>query len=188
MSKSLKHFLLTILTFSAGSVPAYAHPFHWAGEAIGFGSGLLHPFSSSDHILTMLAVGLWICRSGRGRAVVSLALSFLALLLLGGGLAVVSLEIAYAETLMYASVLVLGLLLASGLTVHWALSLPVIASVAVFHGYVHAFDIWLDADALGYTAGFMLATLMQLAIGVAANLGIAALLAGQARRGAARVD
>ncbi|WNB76204.1 HupE/UreJ family protein [Methylomonas koyamae] len=188
MSKSLKHFLLTISTFSASSMPAYAHPFHWASESIGFGSGLLHPFSSSDHILTMLAVGLWICRSGGARAVVSLGSAFLMLLLLGAGLALIPLEIAHAETLMYASVLVLGLLLASGRKLHWALSLPVISGVAVSHGYVHTYDIWLDADALGYTAGFTVATLMLLAIGVAANLGIAALLAGQARRSSTRIN
>ncbi|OAI27165.1 hypothetical protein A1356_09785 [Methylomonas koyamae] len=168
-------------------MPAYAHPFHWAGESIGFGSGLLHPFSSSDHLLTMLAVGLWICRGGV-RAVVSLGSAFLMLLLLGGGLALIPLEIAHAETLMYASVLVLGLLLASGRNLHWALSLPVISGVAVSHGYVHAYDIWLDADALGYTVGFTVATLIQLAIGVAANLGIAALLAGQARRSSTRIN
>ncbi|OAI15502.1 hypothetical protein A1507_13820 [Methylomonas koyamae] len=188
MSQFLKHFLLTILTFATGSLPAYAHPFHWASETVGFGSGLLHPFSSSDHILTMLAVGLWICRSGGGRVVVSLGSAFLMLLLLGGGLALIPLEIAHAETLMYSSVLVLGLLLASGRNLHWALSLPVISGVAVSHGYVHAYDIWLDADALGYTAGFTVATLVQLAIGVAANLGIATLLAGQARRSSTRIN
>lgn len=185
MIKSSKHFLLTILTFSAGSIPAYAHPFHGAGEAIGFGSGLLHPFSSSDHLLTMLAVGFWLCRSGHVRAVVSLALSFLALLLVGGGLALAPLEIAHPEALMYGSVLVL---LASGRTSHWVLALPAIASVAVCHGYVHAYDIWLDTDALGYTAGFTVATSLLLALGVAANLGIAALLARQARPGAAGIN
>ncbi|TPQ29457.1 HupE/UreJ family protein [Methylomonas koyamae] len=188
MSKSFKRFLLTILMFSAGSMPAYAHPFHEAGEAIGFGSGLLHPFSSSDHILMMLFVGLWICRSGHGRAVVSLALTFLALLLLGGAMALVPLEIAHPETLMYAGILVLGLLLASGRQLHWALSLSVIAGVAVCHGYAHAYDIWLDSDALGYTAGFTLATLSQLALGVAANRAIPALLVGPARRDAARIN
>lgn len=188
MIKSSKHFLLTILTFSAGSMPAYAHPFHEAGEAIGFGSGLLHPFSSSDHILTMLFVGLWICRSGHGRAVVSLALTFLALLLVGGGLALAPLEIAHPEALMYGSVLVLGLLLASGRASHWVLALPAIASVAVCHGYVHAYDIWLHTDALGYTAGFTVTTSLLLALGVAANLGIAALLARQARPGAAGIN
>lgn len=188
MSQSRKHFLLKILMFSAGSMPVYAHPFHGAGEAIGFGSGLLHPFSSSDHCLTMLAVGLWICRSGHGRAVLSLALSFQALLLLGGSLALVPLEIAHAETLMYTSVLVLGLLMASGWKVHWTLALPVIASVAVSHGYVHTYDIWLDADAFGYTVGFMVATSIQLALGVAANFAIPAVLVRQARWGAARIN
>ncbi|WP_415880222.1 HupE/UreJ family protein [Methylomonas sp. TEB] len=151
---------------------AQAHPFHWTGDTIGFLSGLFHPFSSSDHILTMLAVGMWICRTASGKSVLWLALLFLSMLLLGGGLTLIPFEIAHAETLMYASVLILGLLLASGRKLHWVFSLLLIAAVAVFHGYVHALAIWLDVEALGYTAGFALATSSLLAIGVAVNLGI----------------
>jgi len=180
MTQQLLRRFLVVMLASVSAVQA--HPLHWAEESVGFGSGLLHPFSSSDHILTMLAVGMWICRTGSGKSFVWQVLLFLCMLLLGGGLTLIPLQIAHAETLMYASVLVLGLLLVSGRKLHWVFSLLLIAAVAVFHGYVHALAIWLDVEALGYTAGFALATSSLLAIGVAVNLGILMLLAKLAGR------
>lgn len=175
----LRYFLVGLL---APMSAAQAHPFHWPGETLGFGNGLLHSFASADHLLAMLAVGMWLCRAVNTSSVSWLALMFLALFLVGGGLTLIPLEIAHAETLMYAGLLVLGLLLASGCKLRWFNALPLLGSVAVLLGYVHAYDIWLDAGALGYTAGVAVATSVQLAVGVAANLGISALLAKPADR------
>lgn len=147
---------------------AEAHPFHWAGESIGFLDGLLHPLTSFEHLLTMLAVGLWIGRTGR-RAPYAMPLLFAVLMLAGVGLAMAPIEIAHADTIMSLSVVLLVMMLAFGGKFPVDLGMLVVAILAVFHGYQHAYDIWLDACAMAYTGGFALATLCLIATGIVAG-------------------
>ncbi|MCK9608078.1 MAG: HupE/UreJ family protein [Methylomonas sp.] len=158
-------FQAAILAVTAEPIVADAHPFHWASESVGFYDGLLHPLSASDHIITMLIVGFWISQAGR-LAMAAIALVFAALLLMGGGLTLIGVEIAHAENIMNLSALFLGLLLASGHQVSLLTASIIAGNLALFHGYVHAYDIWLDSNALAYATGFALGTIALISIGI----------------------
>ncbi|WP_197471854.1 MULTISPECIES: HupE/UreJ family protein [Methylomonas] len=143
-----------------------AHPFHWGAESVGFVGGLLHPLTGTDHLLTMLAVGLWISQTP-GVWSRLLPLGFVAAMAVGCGLTLIPVEIPFAEAVMVASISILGLLLVLGARVPVGVGLLSVELVAVLHGYLHAYDMWLDADAVAYSGGFALATLILLVVGVA---------------------
>lgn len=162
-----KPSVFQIVCLAAMALPsaAEAHPFHWATESIGFLSGLLHPLSASDHIITMLIVGFWISQANWS-ATMAISLVFAAFMLIGGGLTLIPVEIAHAESLMNLSALLLGLMLITGYKVSSVVLALIAGNLALFHGYVHAYDIWLDSHAFAYTAGFALATLVLISVGI----------------------
>lgn len=149
----------------AQPIVAAAHPMHWTSESIGFLSGFIHPITSSDHIFTMLAVGLLVSKVSK-KAICLMFLVFVTLMLIGGVLTLIPVEIDYAENVMHLSALLLGLTIISGYKVSSLIAMPLVANFALFHGYVHAYDIWLDADAFGYTVGFALATATLILVGI----------------------
>ncbi|CAD6874598.1 HupE/UreJ family protein [Methylomonas fluvii] len=149
----------------AQPIVATAHPMHWASESIGFLSGFIHPITSSDHIFTMLAVGLLVSKVSK-KAICLMFLFFVTLMLIGGVLTLIPVEIVYAENVMHFSALLLGLTIISGHKVSSLIAMPLVANFALFHGYVHAYDIWLDADAFSYTVGFALATATLILVGI----------------------
>lgn len=145
--------LLAVLAL-AGSSSAFAHPGH---ETSGFASGLAHPVLGLDHILAMLAVGLWAAQLG-GRAVWAVPASFVGVMLAGGALGMAGADLPLVESGILASVLVLGLLVAT------AAKLPLYANVtlaglfALCHGHAHGAELAAGASGLAYAAGFALAT------------------------------
>jgi urease accessory protein len=160
-----------ILTLAALAQPwvADAHPFHWASESVGFLGGMIHPITSSEHVLTMLAIGLWTIQTGR-RSAYYMPFVFVVLMLIGGGFTLIPIEIAYAENIMNLSILMLSLMLVLGFKVSSLVGVLVIGNVALFHGYVHAYDLLLDVGAVAYTAGFVLATVTLIATGIATRV------------------
>lgn len=158
-------FAWAVLLFPWG---VEAHPFRWAGESIGFLDGLSHPLTSFEHLLTMVAVGIWIVRAGR-RAAYAMPVLFITFMLAGVGLTMVPIEVAHAETVMSLSLVLLVILLAVGSKFPVYLAMLLVANLAVFHGYQHAYDIWLDAGAMAYSGGFALATLCLIVTGIVAG-------------------
>jgi urease accessory protein len=113
----------------------------------------------------MLAVGLLVSKVSK-KAICLMSLVFVTLMLTGGVLTLIPVEIVYAENVMHLSALLLGLTIISGYKVSSLIAMPLVANFALFHGYVHAYDIWLDADAFGYTVGFALATTTLILLGI----------------------
>jgi urease accessory protein len=165
MKCKAKFFQMLALLVLVQPMMVDAHPLHWTFESIGFLSGLSHPITSSEHILTMLVVGLCISQTGR-RSVCYMPFVFVALMLMGGGLTLMPIEIAHAENFMYLSVLILALMLAAGFKVTMPVGMLIVGNVAVFHGHVHAFDMLLEDGAIAYTAGFAVATLVLIGVGI----------------------
>ena len=139
---------------------AQAHVGHEGGHAATFLSGLVHPVSGIDHLLAMVAVGLWSAVSmARHRwptptlfvGVMSLGalLAHLGLVLpLGGSL----------ELLIAASVVLLGGLLVSGARLPGAMGLSLVAASALLHGTAHGMAMVAGESFMAYGAGFVLAT------------------------------
>jgi len=144
---------------------AWAHPGHAGG---GFWPGLLHPLLGLDHLLAMVAVGLWAARLG-GRAMWAVPTAFVAAMLAGAALAFSGTVLPAVEPAIAASVLVFGLLVAGGTRMPVAPALALAAAFAVSHGAAHGMELPEGAHAFAYAVGFLLAT--TLLIGVGAGLG-----------------
>ena len=161
--------IFTILVLSAALVsPALAHP--GTGQVHSFGAGLAHPFTGADHILAMLAVGLWGVLA-RGRAIWLWPLAFVATMLVGFAAARMGLHIAFFESAISASVVVLGLCVALAIAAPIWVGAAMVGFFAFFHGFAHGIEA-STANTIPYVAGFALATSLIHTVGI--GLGILA--------------
>lgn len=140
---------------------AQAHPGHGNG---GLAAGVQHPLAGLDHLLAILAVGLFAGHRG-GRSIWLMPLTFVTCMLAGGLLGIGHATAPAMEQAIAASVIVLGLLVASGPKVATTLALPLVALFAAFHGYAHGAELPAGASAISYAAGFALTTSVLLATG-----------------------
>lgn len=163
--------LVVIATALAG--PALAHT--GAGAVHGFGAGLLHPLFGVDHVLAMVAVGLWAGLTG-GRARFAYPLAFVGMMVLAGLWGMSGSSLPGVEIGIAVSVVVLGLAIALRATPPLAAGAAACAIFAVFHGHAHGAELPQGASGLGYALGFVLAT----AALHGAGLGLAGLLAARA--------
>ncbi len=151
----------------AGAAPAEAHTF--GAHGAGLADGIAHPFAGLDHLLAMVAVGLYAAQSG-GRALWLLPLSFVAAMAAGAVLGAVAGSLPAVELGIVGSVLVLGALVAFGRRLAAPLGAAVVGLFASFHGFGHGAEMPAAASALAYGAGFVAATATLHAAGVAAGL------------------
>lgn len=168
------------LALLAPASPAHAHLLD-AGSA-GWAHGFAHPFSGLDHILAMLAVGVWAAQTGR-QALWVLPVVFPLAMAAGGLLGVAGVPAPGIEAGIAASVLVLGLLIAFKAKPPLALSAALVALFAVFHGHAHGTELPQATSPVFYGLGFMAATAMLHLIG----LGIGRVLRRPAGTGALRL-
>lgn len=143
--------------------PAMAHS--GTGLAGGFLSGFLHPLSGFDHMLAMVAVGLWGAFLGRP-LIVALPVIFPTVMAFGAMLGMANVPIPPVEFGIALSVLTLGVLIAAGIRAPvWAAAL-IVAVFAIFHGYAHGKELPSAADPIGYSVGFVLCTGLLHVVGI----------------------
>ncbi|MBU1331400.1 MAG: HupE/UreJ family protein [Gammaproteobacteria bacterium] len=133
---------------------AFAHPGH---DHSGLMAGLAHPVFGLDHLLAMLAVGLWAAQQS-GAARWALPLTFVASMLIGGLLGFGGLEIPLMETGIAASVLAFGLLVAVAVRLPMVVALGLTALFALTHGVAHGLELPNLASPWTYAIGFLVAT------------------------------
>jgi urease accessory protein len=137
------------------SSPAFAH--ETQGMLGGFASGFRHPIFGYDHLLAMLAVGIWGAQIG-GRSIWMLPVVFPLIMAIGGFLGAAGIPLPYVEILVALSVFGLGLAIALALKpVEW-MSIIAVGLFAVFHGHAHGTEAPEAADPLAYGIGFVMAT------------------------------
>lgn len=146
---------------------AQAHPGHGAGYLAGLG----HPFLGLDHVLAMIAVGVWAAQLG-GRALWMVPLSFVAVMALAGGLGIAGVALPMADNGVAASVLLLGLLVAFAVRLPFALGCGMAGLFAVFHGYVHGAEMPHAGIAWQYGLGFVSATVALHGLGLLLGRGL----------------
>lgn len=163
--------LRSLLLFLCGlslALPAAAHTGP-AGMANGFLAGLLHPVSGLDHVLAMLAVGLWGAQLGRP-ALWVLPVAFPLLMAGGGFLGLIGLNLPGVEVGIALSAIVLGLAVLTALRPPLALAALLVGLFALFHGHAHGTELPAGADGLVYSAGFVIATGLLHAVGIGLGL------------------
>ena len=136
---------------------------------MSFAEGLAHPFTGLDHMLAMVAVGLWASQIG-GRALWLLPLTFPVVMAAGGLLGVSGIALPLVEAGIAISVLVLGAVIALALRPSLAVSVPLIAAFALLHGYAHGVELPVEASALEFSVGFIAATAALHMIGIGIGL------------------
>lgn len=137
------------------ATPALAHPF--GAGSVGFWAGLGHPFGGLDHLLAMIAVGLWAVQLG-GRALWAVPASFVVAMLAGAGIAFAGIGMPAVEFGIAGSVILLGLLVAGAARVPTLASCGIVTVFALFHGQAHGMELPATASPLLYGFGFLLAT------------------------------
>ena len=131
--------------------------------------GLAHPLGGLDHVLAMVAIGLYAAMLG-GRALWFVPSAFLGAMALGGALGMMGYGLPYTEIGIAVSVIVLGLAIA------FRISLPTIAAMAlagvfaIFHGHAHGAEMPQSIAGYEYAAGFLLATALLHGIGIGVGI------------------
>lgn len=146
-----------------------AHPGH--GDMGGFSHGFFHPLSGIDHLCAMVAVGLWAAWRG-GRALWAAPLTFVGVMALGALLSMSGIPLPFVEGGIIASVLVLGVLIASAVRLQLAFGVGLIGLFALFHGYAHGTEMPVAASGALYGFGFILSTVALHLGGLALGYGL----------------
>ena len=151
------------------AVPSQALAHDGAGLVGGFGAGFSHPLSGLDHMLAMIAVGVWGAFLGRP-LILALPVIFPGFMALGAGLGMLALPVPPVEAGIAVSVLTLGVMILFAVRAPALLACMIVAAFGLFHGYAHGLELPLSADPVGYTAGFVLSTGLLHLSGIALGL------------------
>jgi len=135
----------------------------------GFLGGLAHPVLGPDHIAAMVAVGLWGAFLG-APAIYLLPVVFPLVMAAGGVLGILGVPLPGIEIGIASSAVILGLMVALALRPALWIAAVLVGLFAVFHGYAHGTELPAGADALAYSAGFVIATGMLHLCGIAFGL------------------
>lgn len=153
MSKKLSLKILSLILL----LPTAAMAHTGAVQTTGFLHGFSHPMGGMDHLLAMLAVGLWAVQIG-GRALWIVPTTFVIVMMFGGVLGLSGIQIPFIEAGILASMLVVGALIAAGVKFPVAISAVIVGFFALFHGHAHGAEMPTISIALTYFIGFSLAT------------------------------
>ncbi len=135
------------------------------GEAGGFLTGLMHPISGADHVLAMVAVGLWGAQLG-APAIWVLPVAFPLVMAMGGMLGFLGVPIPGVEYGIAASAIVLGAAVAFEARPALVIAALVVGCFAIFHGHAHGTELPPGQSALLYSMGFVIATGCLHAVGI----------------------
>ena len=166
MNQNTKYASALIIAICASGM-AQAHT--TKGVAGGLESGILHPIMGLDHLVAMVAVGLWGAQLGRP-LIYALPVAFPLMMVVGGLLGVADLGVPAAEVGIAGSAVVLGLLITLALRLRTALAVAIVAAFAIFHGYAHGQELPEAASPISYGIGFVISTGLLHAAGIAIGL------------------
>lgn len=154
--------LAALLVLAPGA--AFAHV--GAGDTSGFAHGFMHPVTGIDHVLAMVAVGVFAYQLG-GRALWLVPGTFVLVMAAGGALGMAGIALPHVETGIALSVVVLGAIIALGVKAPVAIAMGIAGLFAIFHGHAHGAEMPSDVAGAEYAAGFMLGTALLHAAGIA---------------------
>jgi urease accessory protein len=162
----LKRSLITLAITLAATIPAFAHldPVEHGSLAAGFS----HPLFGLDHILAMVAVGLWAAQQG-GRALWLVPAAFVGTMALGFAASIAGAPLPFVEPVILASVIFIGVAIALALPIPTSAVAALVGFFAFFHGHAHGGELG-EAGAWQFALGFILATAVLHAVGIGAGL------------------
>jgi urease accessory protein len=144
--------------------PAFAHSEN--GVAIDFWGGFTHPIFGPDHVIAMVAVGLWGAFLG-APAIWVLPVVFPLVMAFGGALGVAGVPLPGVETGIAVSAIMLGAMVALAAKPPLWIAAVLVGAFAIFHGHAHGAELPVGADAVAFSMGFVMATGMLHLAGIA---------------------
>ena len=165
--------LLALAILALSPTLALAHT--GAGDHAGIIHGFMHPVGGLDHVLAMVAVGVFAFVLG-GRALWLVPLSFVGMMVAGFALGIAQVEVPFVELGIALSSVVIGAAAAMGRPMPVALAMGLVGIFAVFHGHAHGAEMPEGAGGLTYALGFVAATALLHLAGIVAALGIARII------------
>ena len=166
-----------------------AHAHVQQNQAISFINGLGHPWSGLDHVLAMIAVGLWGAQLGNP-AIWTLPITFPLAMSLGAMMGLLGMPLPGIEVGIAVSAIVLGIMVLGEVKPKLIVALILVGCFAIFHGHAHGTELPSGQSGLLYSVGFVVATgclhgvgitiglIHQWPMGKAALRGSGALIAG----------
>ena len=167
-STSLRIGLAALATL----VPAAASAHAGSSSAMGFAHGFAHPVGGIDHVLAMVAVGVFAANLG-GRAIWAVPLAFMGFMLVGGSHGMAGVPLPFVEVGITLSIVALGLAVAIRLEWPVAAAMALVGAFAVFHGHAHGTEMPLGTSGAQYALGFVLATGLLHLAGIGIGFGTA---------------
>lgn len=141
------------------------------GAVSGTVAGFTHPVGGLDHVLAMIAVGVLAAQQG-GRALWSIPLAFVAMMLVGDAVGVAGIAMPFVEQGIMGSIIVMGVVVALGCAMPMPLAVAMVGLFAVFHGHAHGTEMPVDASGALYGLGFAIATTMLHVTGIGATVSV----------------
>ncbi len=160
MRQTLVIFVILFL-----AVPGIASAHTGIEPTTGFLFGFTHPLGGVDHLLAMLATGIWAVQVG-GRAIWTVPCVFVAVMTLAGALGILEIPVPYIEQGILLSIIVLGILIAGVFKLPLIYGSFIIGFFAIFHGYAHGTEMPASFNALSYATGFVFATIILHLLGI----------------------
>jgi urease accessory protein len=154
---SLRIFRCLPLAIAALVLPQAAFAHEQVGVGGGLVSGLLHPLTGMDHLIAMVAVGIWGAQLG-APAIWVLPITFPLVMAIGGVLGILHVPLPLPEVMIALSALILGAAVAVRMRLPFTAAAAVVAVFAIFHGYAHGAELPKSANPLAYGVGFVVST------------------------------
>lgn len=166
--------ILALAAFALALVPGAALAHTGVGIEHDFAHGFMHPIGGIDHILAMVAVGVFAFVLG-GRALYFVPLAFVGMMVVGFGLGLAQVDVPFVELGIALSSVVIGGVAALGRPLPVVAAAALVGLFAVFHGVAHGAEMPVDAAGWQYALGFVAATALLHLVGIAAALGVSRL-------------
>jgi urease accessory protein len=148
------------------ATPALAHTGSSAGGVVG---GFAHPLFGPDHVVAMVAVGLWGAFLG-APAIWLLPIVFPLVMAFGGVIGILGIPLPGVETAIALSAVVLGTMVALAARPPLWVAAVLVGTFAIFHGHAHGAELPPGADIVAYSVGFVVATGLLHLTGIAVGL------------------
>jgi len=157
--------VMLLLLLSATPLSAHVQP----GQTEGFLTGMRHPVSGLDHVLAMIAVGLWGAQLG-APAIWLLPVTFPMMMAVGGFLALIGVSLPGVEVGIAVSALALGMVVAMEVRPRMTIAAVIVGMFAIFHGYAHGAELPAGQSGVTYSIGFVISTGLLHATGITIGL------------------
>jgi urease accessory protein len=160
-------YLIVLLTYLLTASPVLAHV--EGGQAAGFVTGLMHPWSGLDHVLAMIAVGLWGAQLGNP-ALWVLPVTFPMVMSMGAMMGLLGMPLPGIEVGIAISAIILGAMVLGEVKPNLYIAAIMVGIFAIFHGHAHGTELPPGQSGLLYSMGFVIATGVLHGIGILIGL------------------